>query len=256
MENRVIDLVRTLRYGRSKWTQANLLTRHTPTAAHVPATLPFSAANMKRLLSRYSTLYVKPDAGGQGIGVIRVDKRKERGYLVRTAGKRMVSKDRQALFRVLKMLTQRRRYVIQQGISSVTLKGNPFDIRVHIQRVQGKWVIGGMAGKVAPPKEIVTNRHRGGTPIEINVLLKRHLGYNKKQRSYMEQQLKKLSLETARAMAIGYPRIREYGIDFGLNSKGKLWIYEANITPGIAIFASLPNKGQYYRVLRLRKQLS
>ncbi|WP_188647113.1 YheC/YheD family protein [Marinithermofilum abyssi] len=246
--------MRTLRYVRSKWTQANLLTRHSPTAAHVPATLPFSAANMKRLLSRYSTLYVKPDAGGQGIGVIRVDRRKGRGYLVRTAGKRMVSKDSKALFRVLRKSTKHRRYVIQQGIPSVTLKGNPFAIRVHIQRVQGKWVIGGVAGTVAPPRKIVTNRHRGGTPMEMNVLLKRHLGYNKNQRSNMKQQLEKLSREAARAMAKGYPRIREYGIDFGLNSNGKLWIYEVNITPGIAIFASLPNKGQYYRILRLRKR--
>lgn len=229
----------------------SLLKVNPVTKASIPVTALYSNTKLLSFLKQYRVVYVKPDAGGQGLGVVRVS-RKNGAYVVQTPGRRLVARSEGALLRTLSKTLFYKTYVIQRAIRSVTPDGRPFDIRVHVQRLNGKWLVGGMVGRVGRLGEIVTNRHRGAVPMTIDTLLRHHLHLNQHRVQQVKQRLAKVCIEAAKEMNKGYPYRPELGIDIGLDSKLKPWIYEANITPGIHVFRDLKNQTAYRRIVHYR----
>ncbi|SFS90530.1 YheC/YheD family protein [Marininema halotolerans] len=242
-------------YPQNKWKQAQLLRQHPLTANHFPATQIARGPSLLAFLRRYPIVYIKPQGGGQGRNIIRVDRNKNGTFRVRKQGGTEVT---------LQNLTKAGNYlqrqiagcthVIQQGIHCITRQGMPFDIRVHMQHVEGEWVVGGMVGKVAQANQIVTNRHRGATPTMMDELLGRHLGFGPAQKQQVLATLRAISIRTATLMRKGYPGWRSFGIDFGLDPSGKPWIYEINIYPGVHVFRALPDKGPIRQIEANRRK--
>ncbi|WP_245920865.1 YheC/YheD family protein [Melghirimyces profundicolus] len=238
---------------KSKWKQARLLRKRRETAKCFPETAPYSKANLKSFLNRHPAIYIKPDSGGQGRGIFRVTRVSGKGYRIEGARKRIHCKNLEDVHRTLWSSVQYRNHIIQQGIRSVTPRGCSFDIRVHVQRLGGEWVIGGMVGKLGSASGFVTNRHRGGRPVSLNELFANHLGLTGREGRRVRNRLKHLARETAKAMNQGYRGWPEYGIDIGMKPNGTLWVFEANITPGIAVFAALKDQRPYRGILRNRR---
>ncbi|MFC4076864.1 YheC/YheD family protein [Salinithrix halophila] len=245
-----------MRYPKSKWLQVGLLAKNKKTASLLPVTSLYTEKSLARFVKYYSIVYVKPDSGGQGRGIIRVDRLPKGGFRVQCDKKNMFACNASVLQKVLKKLTQGKKHIIQQGIQSVTPDHRPFDIRVHVQLVRGGWVVGGMAGKLGKPGEAITNRHGGGLPIEVGKLLTRYVKMDTKKANRVKKSLGQAAIAAAIGMSKGYPHLLEYGVDIGVDKKGKLWIYEVNITPGVAIFWNLKDKSNYYRILANRKKPS
>src|SRR5207245_2603619 len=92
----------------------------------------------------------------------------------RTSMQYVDSKD---LWTKVRHLTGDTKYLIQQAIDSVTKDRRHFDLRCHVLRINGKWKVGGICGRLGEPGSIVTTSHLGGTPTLIETLLTRHLNY-------------------------------------------------------------------------------
>ena len=59
----------------SKWIKTRITLRNAKLRQHVPTTHPFNRNRLSAMLTRHGMLYVKPDIGSLGIGVMRVEKK-------------------------------------------------------------------------------------------------------------------------------------------------------------------------------------
>lgn len=240
----------------SKLENTRLLSRNPLLVDHIPLTLPLTLQNARFLLSKHPFVYLKPDNSCQGKGLFRID-RKPSGYLLR-------SRDHQAsyhhanlssLLDAVRKMQMKRHYIIQQGIPSMTKDGRMVDVRVHLMRIDGHWVIAGMVARVAPENGFVTNAYSGGVSKYVEDILSHGFRYSHKKTIQTIKQLKKISLAAARTMSKKYPKWPEYGVDIGIDGNGHLWIYEINIKPGTLVFKNLGQK-DYFHLIRLRKRAS
>lgn len=239
----------------SKIGNAALLIKHESISSHIPQTQPFTHANLKRMLHTFPVVYIKPNDSAQGKGIFRVDVHPDDSYLLRSRDidDRWHHKDFDELWNHVNRIKRPRYYIVQQGVSSVTKHGSLFDIRVHMTRVNKKWIIAGMVGRMAPPDGIVTNYFLEGPTTYVSNLLTGYLHLSSTEAERKIQEIKTLSLTTTKIMSSAYPKWSEFGLDIGVDEEQKLWIYEVNITPGASVFQKL-NYPSYLRIMQLRKQ--
>ena len=124
-------------------------------AKHIPETLLYSESNLDDLLNRYQSVYVKHDTTGQGRAILKIRKSNSGNYNVNgftiqgTPIQKSVSRVdeiQQLLHPFIKLGRESGLYIIQENIQSYNQNGQPFFIRVHIQKLKNYWVIGGMYG--------------------------------------------------------------------------------------------------------------
>ncbi|TJY42598.1 hypothetical protein E5161_07020 [Cohnella pontilimi] len=219
------------RHVRSKLAVSYMLLETPETAEYVPDTRLLFKQSLNEMLEAYSEVYIKPDKGVQGIGILRVVKKAEDRFVIRSNSYKAVCYDFDTLWGLLSKLTYGSRYVIQKAIRSTTSSGAPFDIRIHVFRIDGKWRSGVMYGRVDSPGKVTTNVKQGGTSVLMESLFEEHLQYNEKRKRDMLKNLSKCAESIAETVNGMYPPLREYGIDVGIDKNGRLWIYEVNIAP-------------------------
>ncbi|MNI82708.1 hypothetical protein D3C73_1394510 [compost metagenome] len=108
-----------------------------------------------------------------------------------------------------------------------------------------------MIGRLGHPKKIVTNYHSGGKPTAIGTLLSSHL--SERRLAQLITEMNTLGTHTAAHMQKSYPRIRQIGLDIGLDRSFTPLIIEVNMKPDPYIFNQLKDKSMYRRVMRYRR---
>lgn len=218
---------------------------------HLPVTRPFKKKVLKKMMKRHRTLFIKPDNGSQGIGIVRLKRKKRRVQVSWGWRHRKVRK--KAVGPVLKRILQpNRTYLIQQGIKLVRYKKRYIDLRVYMQKLNSKWLISGIVVKVGAAHRFITNYHQGGRPETIEKVLG---SIFKKQSTVkrMVQQIKIICMTAATTLDRNFPGIRQLGIDIAIDKKRKIWIIEANTKPAFELFKGLKNKTMYHRIMKRRQ---
>jgi hypothetical protein len=217
---------------------------------NVPETRLYSKSMLKTMLDRYQMVYVKPNMGTGGKGVIRVEDlgRGSYKYQLQTTTRTFNSFDSMA--NSISMKTKSCTYVIQRGIHLLRYNNQLFDLRVMVQKNPGgKWETTGVIGRLGHPKKIVTNVCKGGSSRQIEVLLKNYVGNINKYK----KQLNSLGYRAAHQLNKTFPRIKEIGLDVGIDSNLHPWILEANPRPAIYGFKTLKDKNIYKKICRYQK---
>lgn len=237
----------------TKLGKALYLNGHAQLRQYVPKTARATAIGVKKMLQQYRMVYVKPNIGAGGHGVIRaevIQQRGRAGYRYKLATRICEFATFEAFYKSLRRAFGTKIYLVQQGIHMLTSDNRPFDIRVMIQKNnKGTWEHTGSIGRIAHPKRIVTNSHFGGTVKTVRALLNPYMGAPKS--AGMDQRLSKLGLDVARYMEKGYPRVKELGLDVGIDGHHKAWIFEVNTRPDPFLFNRFRNPSIFKRVLRL-----
>ncbi|MDQ7794448.1 MAG: YheC/YheD family protein [bacterium] len=202
----------------------NLLASSPRLAPYLPATEPFSVDNLERMLSQYRVVYLKPDGGSLGRGIIRV-RRLPGGRVAFRFARRGGGRARspQALANRLKTLGQRP-YLIQQGVPVATCGGRVYDVRVLAQKnSQGRWRVTRHYARVARRGRVVSNISRGGTGLGTWRVV-RDAG--------ARQTILQLGQDVPPALeaALGQP-LGELGVDLGVTRDGRVFIIEVNAKP-------------------------
>jgi hypothetical protein len=245
-----------------KWAQAQLFQSNPMINEYFPETVKFSVGALRDFLNRYPFVYVKPDGGGQGKGIIRIGLKTDGLYSVRgysTQGKPFSLEvyDLNQIKEIIQPTSfdeEHRIFILQQGITSISKDGVPSGIRVHTQKVKNKWVASGILGKVVSSEDGIVNRNRGAQAIPIEEFLTHHAGMDKKKAKKVEKEIRYISLKVSQAFSKGYPWCEECGIDIGLDPSGKPWIFEVNTIPSTAFFYQLPDKSMWRQIMNNRKQ--
>jgi glutathione synthase/RimK-type ligase-like ATP-grasp enzyme len=216
---------------------------------NVPETRFYSNSTLKRMLNKYKMVYVKPNMGTGGKGVIRVEKLGQcYKYQIQTTTRLFSSFDKMA--NSIGLRTKSCPYVIQRGIHLLRYNSRRFDLRIMVQKnPKGKWETTGVIGRLGHPKKIVTNVCRGGSSKPVETLLKNHVANVTK---YIKR-LKSLGYRAARQLNKTFPRIKELGCDVGIDRNLHPWILEANPRPAIYGFKSLKDKSIYRKMCRYQK---
>ncbi|SFS90555.1 YheC/YheD family protein [Marininema halotolerans] len=240
-------------YDRNKVRIARLLGPHPATQSVMPTTVLFTRQNLQQMIKKHPMLYLKPSAGCQSRGVIRVT-RGANGYIIRGLYRRNSVLTSSELYTTLQRQINGQRYIIQQGIDSEDRQGNHFDIRVHLFRINRQWKVGGMAARVAEPNGIVAGLHQGGTALTLPRFMMNHLGYGPGQQNNVTAKLEDAALKAVRIVSKTVPRKSEMAVDMGIDRSHRVWIFEVNYAlPAIRLF-QFADKDLFRKLLSLRKK--
>jgi glutathione synthase/RimK-type ligase-like ATP-grasp enzyme len=243
------------RYANTKLGKTNFLTRHQEMNDYIPETRKASDQSIRDMLEHHRMVYVKPNVGTGGHGIVKAEldhshDRPRYQFTYKSKTERFSTYE--DFYKSLRKIIGRRTYIVQKGVRMLKYKKRPFDIRVMVQKNEsGAWEHTGTIGRLAHPNRIVTNYHSGGTPLPLRKLLRRRL--SSKELRMLEKQLASLSLQVASLMQDGYPKVKELGVDVGLDKERTPWIFEVNTRPDPFIFLKLGKPEVFQRIIRLTR---
>ncbi|WP_028548117.1 YheC/YheD family protein [Paenibacillus sp. UNC451MF] len=225
------------KYPGRKWLKHEALWSEEELRSLLPETELFSPDSFLDMIERHAVLFLKPDLGMRGQGIVKVSREEDSACIIQTATKTYRHRDSNLASKRLKQLIGNKRYIVQQGIDLIRIKGKPVDFRVllHI-RPNKKWRFFGIMGKVAAKNRFVTNHSRGGKAIRLHQALSCTFGIPKEDSSKWDGRIKTLSGKIAKAMKIHYPNITELGLDIAIDTEEKIWLIEANTKPQYQLF--------------------
>ncbi|MDT3427215.1 glutathione synthase/RimK-type ligase-like ATP-grasp enzyme [Paenibacillus forsythiae] len=239
----------------SKWIKTKVLLRSPEISALIPETARLTRENAKRMLDKYGMVYIKPEVGTYGNGVIRAERRFGKGgaaYWYQSGTRQRTFNAFEAFYSSLKGLTRSRKYLIQKGIDLLKAGGRRFDIRVMVQRGPGGvWETTGLIGRVAGKGKVVTNYHAGGKPTAVEKLLAPHM--NDALQAETLKRLRKLGKDIGNFYKKNYLGFKQLGVDIGLDRALTPWIIEVNTNPDPYIFNQLKDKTMYRKVMAYRR---
>ncbi|WP_240548083.1 YheC/YheD family protein [Paenibacillus lignilyticus] len=235
------------RYVGSKWTKTVAIRKQPFLAPYVPETSRMTKLSLRTQLLKYRMVYVKPEFGMHGNGVMRVEK-VEQGYRYQLGNSVKTYKEFDSLYKGITAAKKRGRYLVQKGIHLLKHNGRRFDLRVMAQLTPSKrWITTGIIGRVAAKHKIVTNYHSGGQILTAEKLLQPHTG---KVQPKLEL-LSKLGVVAGQAMGRSFPGVRMIGLDVALDQTLNPWVLEVNTSPDPHIFRKHPNPQIYRSIMKL-----
>lgn len=236
----------------SKWIKTKVLLTNKSIKPFIPDTRKFNANNLRSMINQYRMIYIKPECGTYGNGVIRAEIINEQSYTYQIEEKILKFKSFTEFHKSLIKRIKKRRYLIQKGIHLLKHNHRRFDIRVMVQvNPKGKWETTGIIGRLGHARKIVTNYHSGGKPMSIESLLRTHL--SKGEQHHLHKELDTLGIKIAKHLQKTYPKFRQIGVDVGLDKTVSPQIIEVNTSPDPYIFNQLKDKSMYRRVMTCRR---
>jgi len=197
---------------------------------HVPYTLRLSLSNAEQMLGRYGAVFVKPDVGSLGIGIMKLARAEEGYELTETRNRRQTTRSYSTFEAMYRRVREhaKKDMIVQQAIELDQVQGKPYDIRVMVQRKPGgDWTCNGFLVKVGAPNKIVTNYYQGGKIYTLKKLCGR-LGLSDMDLKDLEDRLTAKSLKIAKTLSVKQAGMHELGIDFALDNNDRLWVLEVN----------------------------
>ncbi|GIP59169.1 YheC/YheD family protein [Paenibacillus woosongensis] len=240
----------------SKWEKTKALNKKDHILPYIPETRKYSLAHLQDMLGAYNMVYIKPDCGTYGIGVMCVEKWKDDAdenaalsYKLKFETQTETYPSIEALHQTIKKKIGQKTYLLQKGISLLTHRRRKFDIRALVQKTPQKtWETTAFIGRIAAPNKIVTNHHSGGTVLPIEDLLGPYL--TPAQFNNLYKEMKALGVSAASQLSRKYPRLKEIGLDLAIDENFRVWILEVNTKPALFPFKWLQDKGIYKKVRR------
>ncbi|MFD0620311.1 YheC/YheD family protein [Paenibacillus sp. GCM10027629] len=225
-------------YFFNKWQLFEWLKKSKSTKPHIPNTHRLTGSTeLGKQLLRHSYLYLKPESGKAGVGIMMVkyqpsrslpfrlkiqDKKNSITYKCSTLNK---------LWTRIKKEAGQNQYIVQQGIELASIQRRPFDLRVLIQKNRrGQWEVSGIGARMAGSLSITTHVPRGGSIEDPEKLLISAFGQVPTRRILSRARSTALTIARQLERGSGF-QLGEMSMDLGVDAQGHIWFFEANSKP-------------------------
>ncbi|MCP3028970.1 YheC/YheD family protein [Halobacillus sp. A5] len=201
----------------------------------IPSTRLTTFSEITNLFKEYSDIIIKPCAGFQGNDISYVQKDNKQYTVYRNQLKQVMSKKEFKEF--INGLIENGDFLIQPFIKCKLKNGLSYDFRLHTQKDgEGKWKVTTIFPRIAS-KGVVANLAQGGYSTKFESLL--HKEFDEKYYD-IKRTLEQFSLQFSHHFDGLYEEpLDELGIDIGIDSNQKIWIFEVNWRPGVPALFSL-----------------
>ncbi|TDG00215.1 YheC/YheD family protein [Paenibacillus piri] len=217
-----------MRQVANKWSKFTILLKHSGVAKHIPAMRRYSDSGLRDMLHRYPFVVAKPFVGTGGSRVVKIQKTPG-GYLYHYYGKKCHVHSWNELAAALRRIRGRHKFMLQQGIQLTTINGRPIDYRVKMVKSRKSWKITAIVGRLARPGLFVTNLCRGGSLLKGTYALRRT--FPSKRVKGKRDTMRGVARTCTFLLEKHYPGIGALGFDFGIDIRGRVWIFEVNTNP-------------------------
>ena len=225
----------------NKWSIHQLLIHDSDAAQYLPETIHTpTISQMEEMLSKFQNIYLKPANGSLGLGVYQLMySREENMYYSRYRDNNEINRLRKysSLESFLKASFRDRHlssYLAQQGIKLTRIEGKPIDFRLHTNKDEnGTWQVTALAAKVAGKGSVTTHLNNGGVVKSLEEIYD-----DPQERIKAFHDLTEAAITLSKSIdrhIKGF--IGEIGFDLGIDTEGKIWMFEANSKPGRSIFS-------------------
>jgi glutathione synthase/RimK-type ligase-like ATP-grasp enzyme len=220
----------------------------------LPETYLYSPTKIRYLLSKYPVVYAKPVHGTGGRGVIQIVRSGKNDYLLygrdlnRVQKKERVTGERAVQLRIQRWINDQP-YLVQQGLDLSLIRDRVVDMRLLIQKVNNSdWKVTGYGMRVGGKQSATSNLHGGGKGVEAKRMLTHVFG--RKKYVLIRRQFLSLSHKVSLAIEKMCGPMIELGLDIGIDTKGKVWLIEANSMPGRELFKKIRNAKMYDKAVQ------
>jgi len=216
-----------------KWLKASSTAKH-----YLPNTRRLSGpATLERMLERHQFLYLKPESGKAGKGIMTISYKPGSTLPYRLNIQEKTSSTTYNCVNFGKLWARiseemdKTPYIVQQGINLATYRNRKFDLRALIQKnMSGQWEMTGLGARVAGSTSITTHVPRGGRIDEPAKLLS--YAFNSSESHTIVEKVSKAAVTIASQIEKQAKyRLGEMSMDIGVDTNGNVWFFEANSKP-------------------------
>lgn len=238
----------------NKWALYQTLKTDPQLSGRFPETvLAKNAQEVYRLIQQKGDVYVKPVSGAQGIQVYhlfieggkvvaawerRLQKLNTKTRLRDNFQTDVVSKSFASFAEFSRFWRQTRlhRCLVQDTVVLPrTLKNEPFDFRWLVQNC-GEYTVLARVARIGQSGAVTTNIHTGARAMAAETALKAAVWLEPQN---VIRQLDEVALRVAERLEAKYGPFAEVGVDMAVRPDGRVFVFEANPTPGRRMLRSL-----------------
>lgn len=237
---------------KSKWVKTKWLMGSSSTKHYVPDTAMFTKSNLSHFIYSYRSVYFKPVDGTGGAKIVKLTRHGESfNAKYNKTKKTFTSLD--GLYKWMKNFSGSRGFILQKGIQLAKSNGQPFDIRVMMQRDKNNlWSCTAIFCKIGKAGKVATNYHQGGHLQFLDKTLE-NAGFSPIEIEQTKANLKKLGYKVAKVFSSKSKGFKELGLDVALDKHKRLHILEVNTRPQFYPLKQLKNKSLYNKIVSYAK---
>lgn len=216
----------------NKWKVYKKLQKFPEVQVYLPFTKLYQGdQDIIDFLETHSELYLKGVRGGRGKRIFYLRKLAQGGYeysyYVRKLIIQQVDNINQLLQRIREFYKSKS-FIIQTPINLINLDGCRVDFRAELQRDgKGELTVSGIMARVGKPGAPITI-HSAAYPIEV--FFKLMLNYSDDKIHELTEQIHQFLFAVYESIEKSYGTFCEIGLDFGIDTSGKIWFIESNST--------------------------
>ncbi|WP_026559215.1 YheC/YheD family protein [Bacillus sp. J37] len=217
-------------YDIEKFTIHQLLNRDKNIQKYLPHTELLTEQSFIKMLSLYKSVILKKNYGERGIGAMKIDKGIKHCTLTYKPLNSHVFEKVNFTAEIPSVVLEhieKKDYVIQERIPLATFKGNPFDMRVALQKDgTGMFKVTGIMCKVAKDKSFLTNGSQGGKTCRLEDICP--ISFPSMSYEKLKRDICTMSLMIANKLDKHFPHLADLGFDICLTNKGAPYFIECN----------------------------
>lgn len=240
-----------LHYQKSKWSQYHSLSQNKSLSPHIPKTEYLSMKSLKEFLEKYKEVIIKPCYGKEGNGIVQIHAIGNTFELY--VGLKSIRKNSiQEVFHYIEenYLTTDE-YIIQEKLALATIEGNPIDVRVITQKVNGFWCVTGELVKVAGSGFLITNASQKLLRFD-EAMVQSNISHM--DQKILQSKMSRVCLIAANQLESYYSGLKIIGFDIGITMQGDIWIIEGNYHPNLSMFNQSNTREVYVEILKAKRK--
>lgn len=242
-------------YYLNKYEMYNWLSTDPNLGRHLPHTVLYkSGRDVFDMLKLYGKTFVKPIAGFQGIGIVKISSQNGSISVRYRQNKSNMEKhvyNSNEAEELMGELFTPEKYIVQQPIDLLTYEDKVIDFRLVIHKdVYGMFVCKAIIGRIGAAGSIVSNVSSGGKAMQAVDLFKYVLNFSDAEAIALTEEMTSFGLAVCKALIDRGINYGNLGLDIGVDKNRHPWLIEINSRrPDPTIAMDVKDKKLYNELL-------